>query len=351
MTFVKLALNKRRSMMNMRNEILRIWNGLKTPSNPLRYSTHNIPKTNAWIYKNYLGGMGFLLSGVSLREKLPSLENITFNKEETKIITNKNTPESRLSRCIEINLDPSCDASLLARILDTMLSEEASGRFSTPLLISVIHRVMELVRRPPQPPKKEEVIGAWGELYLLYNWLRKENLGGDQQQRLLQGWEASPTNRAIIDFTFPHIEMGTAIEVKTSTQGRTHHLHGFGQVTPPDNFKNGWIASVHISETSTYDGKTCQELVEQIQGIFSESKEWENRLSEIFEKKLSGRGLACFDDRFAFQTTNRSVRYICMKDIAQPAKNPDIIDVEWSANVERCPEVKIQDSQYFYIES
>ena len=324
----------------MTDEIQSMWEGLEIPPKPGIYSTKNVPGTNAWVYKTHDKSLGFLLSGVSMREKFPKFENILFKKSNEKIVDNPGKSPIRLQRCLEINLDPNCDASLLARILDIMSTEEPSGRYGTQLLISVIERVVELVRKPPKPPTKSEVIGAWGELWFLFN-LIKNTTTVDGQRRLMNGWEASPTNRAIIDFSFPHLDGGTTIEFKTSTVERNHHFHGFGQVTKPEEFSNGWVGSLLIQETNDIDGINSFELVKKLIAHLTGSENEINESILMLESKLKNRGEACKDQRFFFQSNVYSLKMVAMSCVPCPGENPLVSKVEWSSSVEGCEDIDL----------
>ena len=200
-----------------------------------------LPRHN-WIYVIW----GFI------KRKIPKFENLTIRNKKEKIVERNGQPNLTLKNCLEIELEPFCDSNLLVRILDTLSNEEPSGRYDSSLLLDVIKRVLELVKRPPKPPSKQEVIGAWGELSLLHSLIRSAD-SHKLQSRFIYGWEASPTNRSIIDFMFPFLNSGLALEVKTSCIGRTHHFHGLPQVTIPDDYRHGWIASLVISEIIQQD--------------------------------------------------------------------------------------------------
>ena len=200
--------------------------------------------------------------GFHQKKKFPKFENLTIKHKKEKLVERSGQPNLTLKNCLEIQLEPFCDSNLLVRILDTLSNEEPSGRYDSPLLLDVVNRVLELVKRPPNPPSKQEVVGAWGELKLLHSFIKSAG-SNKLQSRFINGWEASPTNRSIIDFMFPFLNSGVALEAKTSCIGRTHHFHGLPQVTIPDDYNHGWIASLVIAEDNT-TGQTCSDLVSSI---------------------------------------------------------------------------------------
>ena len=134
-------------------------------------------------------------------------------------------------------------------------------------MVGILEQVIELVRRPTPLPTKEEVVGAWGELFVLK--LLLESASNEREWGgILSGWEAQGEARDIIDFRFHHLRGGTAIEVKTSTSGRIHHIRGMNQVTVPAGFHQGMLASVCIRFADGGAGKTCAQLIEEIESNY-----------------------------------------------------------------------------------
>jgi hypothetical protein len=337
MIYVKLVLNRSTRMNIMNSKMFDQWENLSIPKAENKKSVINVKGTNAWLFKDYLGTIGFMLSGVSLNEKFPQFENLTIKNKKNKIVERSGLPNLSLKNCLEIHLEPFCDSDLLVRILDTLSIEEPSGRFESSLLLDVIKRVLELVKRSPKPPSKQEVIGAWGELSLLYSFIKSTN-SHYLQSRLVSGWEASPTDRSIIDFLFPFLGNGIAIEAKTSTVGRLHHFHGLPQVTIPEGYNHGWIASLIITEHDS-TGKTCSDLVSSIKKEFSGTeKEIANILGD-FVLKILTRGTAATDERFRFLVENTSLEVIEMSEVPRPILSPGVKEVEWSAELDNCPAI------------
>ena len=337
MTYAKLVPNKSTRMSIMNSKIFNQWETLNAPKNHNKKTVINVKGTNAWLFKDYLGTIGFMLSGVSSEEQFPKFENLTIRNKKEKIVERRGQPNLTLKNCLEIELEPFCDSNLLVRILDTLSNEEPSGRFDSSLLLDVIKRVLQLVKRPPKPPSKQEVVGAWGELLLLHSFIKSAD-SHELQSRLINGWEASPTNRSIIDFMFPFLKSGLALEVKTSCIGRTHHFHGLPQVTIPDDYSHGLIASLIISENNT-TGQTCADLVSSIKKIFVGT---ENEIASAlgdFVMKVLTRGAASTDERFRFKHDESSLKVIQMSEVPRPILSPGVKEVEWSAEVDDCPAV------------
>ena len=66
-----------------------------------------------------------------------------------------------------------------------------------------------------------------------------------------------PALADIIDFRVLDVATGLAIEVKTGTGDRHHHIGGVNQITVPEDYAEGYIASVLAREVSPAAGKTA----------------------------------------------------------------------------------------------
>lgn len=314
------------------------WSRLRRPSEKDGLAASPVRDTNCWIFKDHQGTLGFLMSGVHEPASSPRLSHIEFIHLPEKMVHEGDSVLS-LRRCLEIHLDPSCDAELLAAILDRMADHEPSGRYSTDLLMTVINQLLHLVKRPKRPPRKEEVIGAWGELMLLHR-MTPSDCGPMEVQRRITCWEAEGGARDIIDFRFPHIDGGVAIEAKTSTTGREHHINGLGQVTVPEGFESGLLASLLIRETDGTSGHTTADLVSMIEDSFQGDEEGRAAQIRALHSKLEIRGHCCYDERFSFILPEGGIRIIDMAEVPKPSAPPDVTQVEWSANLERAPHVQ-----------
>ena len=134
----------------MNSKIFNQWKNLAAPKTENKKTVINVKGTNAWLFKDYLGTIGFMLSGVSLKEKFPKFENLTIKIKKEKIVEQSGQPNLTLKNCLEIQLEPFCDSNLLVRILDT-LSNENRLEYESSLLLDVVKRVIQLVKRLKTP--------------------------------------------------------------------------------------------------------------------------------------------------------------------------------------------------------
>ena len=315
----------------MPESISETWAKLATPSRGMGFSAASVSGTNCWIFKDEDDSMGFLMSGVENPTSPPRLSNISFIHIPEKELHQGGTP-NLLRNCLEVHLDTSCDSELLAAILDRMRDHEPSGRYSTELLLTVINQVIHLVMRPKRPPSRAEVIGAWGELMVLL-MISRSSGSPMELQRAISCWESEGESRDIIDFRMPHISGGLAMEVKTSTAGRQHHINGIGQVVVPEGFQQGLLLSLHVRETDGTSGKTASDLVTEIEDSFTGDETQLASLARTLHSKLEARGACCYDDRFHFVMPDGGLRTYEMGSVPKPTVPSDVAEVEWVADL------------------
>ena len=314
----------------MKESLLQTWGRLKTPKEG-SYSTETIPRTNVCIFKDHLDSMGLLLSGVRPPHRTPRLENISFTMKEEKHLV-QGDRVTKLRDCLEVNLGPGFDPELMLRILEAMQRRSKDTHYSSDVLIEVIHDVLEMFRRPPKLPTKEEVIGAWGEMEVLRMLVSRATSHKDRM-RIISGWEASGSGRDIIDLRFQTPLGRIAIEVKTSTSSRSHHINGIGQVTVPENYARGFLASILIREGDSSMGQSAVEVLTELERAATGSGDEQDEYLRKLKERTQLRGQACTDDRYFFFTGDPSLRLIDMDDVPRPTVQDNVSEVEWVADV------------------
>ncbi len=262
---------------------------------------------------------------------MPRLENISFTmKEEKHLVQGERV--TKLRDCLEVNLGPGFDPDLMLRILEAMQKRSKDTHYSSEMLIEVIHDVLEMFRRPPKLPTKEEVIGAWGEMEVLRMLVSRATSHRDRM-RIISGWEANGSGRDIIDLRFQTPLGKIAIEVKTSTSSRSHHINGIGQVTVPENYARGFLASILIRDGDSSMGRSAAEVLAELERAATGSDDEQDEYLRKLKERVQLRGHACTDDRYFFFTGDRSLRLIVMDDVPRPTVQDNISEVEWVADV------------------
>lgn len=133
------------------------------------------------------------------------------------------------------------------------------------------------------PPKKEEIIGLWGELFFLNNLLKRINsIKYKTFYTIINSWEKSGhySGRSAIDFKFNNL---LACEIKTTTQKeRKHHIQSLNQLDYNKNFKFGFLISYMITDSNKVNSKSCVDLIKSIKEILQKDP----TSLEIFNEKI-----------------------------------------------------------------
>lgn len=321
------------------NNFITLWNQMSTPKHASQRSVEPILNTNVWLTKDSEGRLGITFSGVTSHLSMPDFTNLNFSFEK-KMNLKRQGKETIVSNCLFLELNQNCEPELLLVILDHMSRFTKSEQYTTEMLKSVLNDVWNLVKKPPRPPSREEVIGVWGELRFIEQLL--ELVQGSSHIHILRAWEADGPRRDIIDFRFTQSSDSIAVEVKTTTGDRIHHIHSLDQITVPEGFAEGYLLSVQISEES--NGRTVSELVKNIRRIRPSDDLLGSQFIEMLESKLADRGPAIGDNRFRFVDADSSL-FFKMKDIPRPMATEGVVAMEWQASLENSVQLSDIDNE------
>ncbi|MDA8673161.1 PD-(D/E)XK motif protein [Candidatus Poseidoniales archaeon] len=303
-----------------------VWEGMSLPPNPEATTIRPVSGTNAYLAKNYDGSMGLFLRDVT--DTLPKrtykhLEITIHNKKQVPL---PGRPPLILRNVLFLNADHEIKTPALSLILEGLHDQEPSGQFTAADMIAVLDEVEELLRRPKALPTKEEVAGAWGELYVLRLFLQNIK-NPDLQRKVLFGWEGE--TREKLDFRFLYAMQ--AIEVKTTMSSeRIHHLHGIEQVTIPSGFDHGALASLCVE---TDQGYTCEHLLTSIESVAVGTREQKDKFVELLAKRTLIRGIACQDNRFSFDLIRDGLRFFDFSQVPSPGDVDGVTPIEWLSDL------------------
>jgi hypothetical protein len=104
------------------------------------------------------------------------------------------------------------------------------------------------------------------------------------------------------------------------------------QITKPEGFSQGLLASLRTRFVDDGAGKTCIQLVEDIKFLVAEESPEAPELLALLEGRIERRGISCIDDRYEILLVD-DVRWISMVDVPKPVYSPLITQVEWVADV------------------
>jgi hypothetical protein len=305
------------------------WTKIPPPPSGADASAVQVTGTNAWVTKTPAGGFGLILTGVSRPLRLLTLKNLHL-VYRGELEFEERGSKRRVSRCLQMILEPPFDTETLANIVDRLREKEPKGDFSSDLLVGTLEDVRAILEPPGPGPSKEEVIGAWGELYVLEILLRRAR-DPPAQHGVLEAWESQVRVRDILDFRFgaPCV----VFEVKTSLGQRIHHLQGYGQVTIPEPYREGYLVSLLLEEPTDRSGRTCADVTRALRALITGTETGRERLGILLESKLGMRGAACADERYDFLTTHDSLALFPFSSVPRPTLEANVRDVTWSADL------------------
>jgi hypothetical protein len=313
------------------------WTKMSLPPNQDALTIKPVSGTNAYLAKDYNGSLGLFLRDVS-----DSLPRRNYKHIEIEIHARKNLHIpgrgiQNLTNCLILMSDSHISSAALSLVLEGLHDHCPSGIFNATSLIQVLDEVEELLRKPKSPPSKEEVAGAWGELYVL-KMLIQSTQDPETQRLILAGWEGEIRDK--LDFRFSYTLL--ALEIKTTmSNNRIHHFHGIEQVSIPDGYRYGILASLCVEVD---EGITCLQLITQILSLTKGSEANKERFTELFDRRRVIRGPSCEDDRFVFQLARNGLSFYEFSNVPTPGEKEGVTPIEWLSDlkdIEQIPAVEI----------
>ena len=307
---------------------LELWGQMSRPSEGRKTIRPVSGTDNVLLSKDSDGTFGIVLHGVRDEFRNPNLANLEF-KTDSVMNQTIGGQTRRLSDCLNLNASNSLDPVMLSLVMEHLLKSSEKRTFTSEDLSDTIDEVIKLTKRSSRPPTMEEIVGAWGELYLLLQ-LVSECSDPDKQLKVIGGWEG--VRRQIIDFTIP--ELALAIEVKTCLDGvRAHHIRGYNQITIPTGCQIGLLASLSVVEND--QGLTCSSLVSSIRSSLVGSREQRDKANALLDQRLRIRGSECEDAALFLWLEDDSEPYRAFhfRDVPRPPLEEHVSEVEWVAEL------------------
>jgi hypothetical protein len=304
-------------MNNNYKGIYNSWEQIPLPKHNGSFELFQYLKSNLWVLKNSNGGFGFLITDTI--SKLDSdYKNIV--SDWKKKLKNKNG--QILNRCLIIEAKDNIDSKLFCSAISSLFEIKEKNYFFK------INEIDEALRKIEEITLKEsdaynEVIGVWGELYLIHELLKHTSTENGKVE-IIESWE-SVESRSIIDLNIKSKK--TKIEVKTTTESiRIHHFNGLGQVSKDSNQK-GFLASLCIIPDD--NGLSCLDLVKNIE------KKIPIHHHTMVDKKLRTRGIVCRNNKFHFSLTpSKTLEFFDFDEVPKPKVENGVGKITWEATLE-----------------
>ena len=308
------------------------WAEMSLPPNPDALTIKPVTGTNAYLVKNHQGSLGLFLRDV--KDSLPrrNYKHIEIEIHARKDLHIPGRGIQNLKNCLILMADSHISTAALSLVLEGLYDHSPSGQFNATNMIAVLDEVEELLRRPKAPPSKEEVAGAWGELHVL-KMLIQSAQDSETQRLILSGWEGEIREK--LDFRFSYALL--ALEIKTTMGGdRVHHLHGIEQVTVPDGYQIGILASLCVDAD---EGITCAQLIDDIRNLAKGSDSDHDKFAELLARRELLRGPACTDDRFQFQLSMNGLAIYDFSNVPTPPETEGVTPIEWLSDLSNAEKI------------
>jgi hypothetical protein len=299
---------------------------MSLPPDPDSITISPIHQTNSYLAKYYDGSFGLFLRDITDVIPKRNYKHMEINLKNTQQIIIPGKGHSSLQNCLILRADNEIKTPLLSLILDFLHEQEPSGQFSASDLICILDDVEELIRKSNSPPSLEEVIGVWGELYVLRMFLNNTQ-NHLKQFQILKGWEGEIREK--IDFRF--IFCKQALEIKsTVSDKRIHHLHGLEQVTIPYGFDSGILVSLRLE---LGNGLTNLFLIDSIRKSFIGNDIEKQKCLELLEKRIILRGYACDDNNFSIALSPDGIKFFQFSTVPKPGQAEGVFSIEWESDL------------------
>ena len=310
---------------------LEMWLQMSTPESEDSLSIRRVGGAeNVLLSKDSGGTFGIVMYGVTDDFRNPRLANLSFSSRPHMILNISGSNEN-LANCLILKTSSDLDPVMLSLVMEHLLKSSDTEKFSAHDLSNTIREVIKLTRRESPPPTRDEIVGAWGELYVLLRFIR-DSPNHATQIMVIGAWEG--LQRQTIDFRFA--EAGVALEAKTCSDGqRMHHIGGYGQITIPPGYDHGALVSMSVQDND--HGKTCKDMVSAIVSSLVGSGEDKRSAKSLLEERIRIRGAECHDDSIFLwlEDDEDPMRLYRFDDVPSPVSEGGVYEVEWIADLKQ----------------
>jgi len=298
----------------MKINIESIFHNLRIPSSK-NFTCEKFNNSNLWIVKDEIGNCGILINNVEESRVMKDYKNLICEE-----IPKLRTDDILLKNVFMVRHNDLIIPNLFSESLNSYFSDNLKNEYTINDIKIALDEIEAITKNSKD--KLNEIIGAWGELYLLkllLNSTSKENY-----RYIINGWE-SPDGRSLIDIKLNKIKL--CIEVKTTTlDARIHHISSIKQVSSSNQLE-GFLASICVTEGL---GLSCFELTSKINNLLDD----ENKI--IFNNRLKIRGeKLCRNKKYLFKLNGKKTpRFFEFDVVPKPSISEEILKIEWDMTLE-----------------
>ena len=311
--------------------IYNIWISIQYPKAKGNFVLKRYEKTNLYIAKTIDNNFGFFIADIP-NKLTKNYENLEIEKY-AELKTDNNT----ICDVLSVIAKNSIDSNEFAKTFDACFEDFKEKKlFNIDDVKDILKKISEFTKYTPNP-NYEEVVGLWGELYLINKFLQNISSNTDAFE-IIRSWEG-PHGKTVIDFNIK--QKRTQIEVKTTAkqQKRVHHFFSINQVTCQNGYDAGFLATLKINEDKSY-GQTCYDLVSKIKT----SSYFDKNLITLFNEKLEFKGEKYFNNtKLAFVLSDLS--FCDFNKVPQPRLDKYVLDASWDSDLTEIEDVFLNKEQ------
>ncbi len=300
----------------MSRNIQKIFQNLDLPDNNGNYSCGQFNNSNLWIVKNTNGNCGLLIDNAKDSDSIVQYKNLE-KKRFIEFKSNKRIFKNVLMIVHNDNVIPEVFSESLTLHFEKNIKEN----YNVNDILNALEELEAITKKIKT--KINEIIGVWGEFYVLNNLL--DNVKSDKMKsEIINGWE-SPNGRTLIDINLK--TLSASIEVKTTTlDSRIHHISSINQLSSKPNWK-GYLASICVKQNT---GISCNSLRLKILNSLNESQKI------IFNQRVLIRGKhLCNNNKYIFEINkSKEIEFFKFEDVPKPDVNTYTVNVKWDTIVE-----------------
>lgn len=317
---------------NKKGNLHERWITLPLPTTKVNRLLQQYNQTNLWIFKNYEGRFGFLITG-SVHKPDSSYKNITISWQRKLIDLQSGRT---LQQCLIIESAHERDSELFCSVIDHFFGQHITGTvYSGADIEAALEQLERIILKDRDD--YNSVVGVWGELYLIDKFL-DATINENDKTELISSWEGLK-HRSKIDINIK--SKGIKIEVKTTTDNiRMHHFNSLDQVSTA-GCNLGVVASLCITDTG--NGKTCLDLVLSIKAKLPRSS------MPLIDERIKLRGKECLNNKFRFDLASmRELEFFEFSETPKPSIVPGVSRIEWGAILDNKAPLNANEKQKLF---
>ena len=311
--------------------IYNIWINIHCPKEIGNFVLKRYENTNLYVAKTIDNNFGFFVTDI------PNRLTKNYDNLEIEKFVELKTDNNTINDVLSVVTKNSIDSNEFAKTFDACFEDFKTKKlFNIDDVKQILKKINEFTKYTPNP-NYEEVVGLWGELFLIKKFLENA-MSNNSAYEIINSWEG-PKGKTIIDFNIR--DKRTQVEVKTTAKQlkRVHHFFSINQLMCQNGYDSGFLATLKINEDKSY-GQTCYDLVSKIKN----SIYFDKNLTILFNEKLELKGEKYFNDKkWAFVLSDLS--FCKFSDVPKPKLERFVLDASWDSDLSECEDIFLNEEK------